>query len=233
MGTISGPGAAGATVSLTGASTATTTADASGNYSFSGLANGSYTVTPSNAGYMFTPSSQTVTINGAHAMNVNFTSAAQTYSISGTISGPGGAGATVNLSGNSTRYDDRRRFRQLQLRRTGERFLHGDTNQWQLHFHACQPKHRNQRRKHLRAQLQLFADGLFRHCKSCLCDWRKYAQRARWTLNGRLRREAQWLRCRSSDTGAAQVPAERDSGGKCDHSHLQGDYQPGGRATPR
>ena len=34
VGTITGPGAAGATVSLTGASTATTTADAQGNYSF-------------------------------------------------------------------------------------------------------------------------------------------------------------------------------------------------------
>ncbi len=102
VGTLTGPGAAGATVSLTGTSTSTTTADASGHYSFSGLANGSYTVTPSNTGYVFTPASQTVTISGAHAMNVNFSSAQQTYSISGTIGGPGAAGATVNLSGAST-----------------------------------------------------------------------------------------------------------------------------------
>src|SRR5271166_642383 len=102
VGTLTGPGAAGATVGLTGASTATTTADGSGNYSFNGLANGSYTVTPSNAGSVFTPASQTLTINGAHAMNVNFASALQTFSISGTISGPGGAGATVNLTGAST-----------------------------------------------------------------------------------------------------------------------------------
>ena len=102
VGTISGPGAAGATVSLTGTSTATTTSDASGNYSFSGLANGTYTVTPSSAGYVFTPGNQSVTISGAHAMNVNFSSVAQTYTISGTISGPGGAGAAVNLSGAST-----------------------------------------------------------------------------------------------------------------------------------
>ena len=102
VGTISGPGGAGATVNLTGASTATTTADGSGNYSFAGLANGAYTVTPSNAGAVFTPTSQAVTINNAHAMNVNFTSVAQTYSISGTISGAGGAGTIVNLTGNST-----------------------------------------------------------------------------------------------------------------------------------
>jgi hypothetical protein len=102
VGTITGPGSAGATVTLTGASTATTTTDASGNYSFNDLANGSYIVTPSNTGYAFTPASQTVTINSAHAMNVTFTAALQTYNISGMIAGPGGAGATVNLTGTST-----------------------------------------------------------------------------------------------------------------------------------
>ncbi len=101
-GTISGPGGAGATVNLTGASTAGTTADASGNYSFTGLSNGSYTVTPSNTGYVFTPASQAATLNGAGLTAVNFTSAPQTYSISGTIGGPGASGATVNLTGAST-----------------------------------------------------------------------------------------------------------------------------------
>ena len=43
-------GGAGATVALSGTSSAQTTADANGNYSFSGLANGSYTVTPSKSG---------------------------------------------------------------------------------------------------------------------------------------------------------------------------------------
>ncbi len=99
-GTIGGPGGAGATVSLTGASTATTTADASGNYSFSGLANGGYSITPSNAGYQFTPATQAVTVSGTDA-TVNFTSAPQTHSLSGTITGTGGAGATVSLTGTS------------------------------------------------------------------------------------------------------------------------------------
>ena len=101
-GTISGAGGNGATVTLSGASNATTTADASGNYSFTNLANGSYTVTPTKAGYTFTPGALNVTVNGANMTGQNFTSAAQTYSLSGTISGPGGNGATVNLTGTST-----------------------------------------------------------------------------------------------------------------------------------
>ena len=101
-GTISGPGGSGATVTLTGVSGATTTADASGNYSFAGLVNGGYTVTPSKVGFVFTPASQAVTVNIADQTTVNFTSAAQTYTLSGTISGAGGSGATVNLTGAAT-----------------------------------------------------------------------------------------------------------------------------------
>ena len=101
-GTISAGGGPGATVNLTGARTAATTADGSGNYSFSGLANGSYTVTPSKSGYSYTPASQAVTVNGVSVTGVNFTSTGQTYGISGTISGSGGPGATVNLTGART-----------------------------------------------------------------------------------------------------------------------------------
>lgn len=93
-------GGAGSTVTLSGASSASTTADASGNYSFTGLANGTYAVTPSKSGYSFSPSSQSVTINGSNATAVNFTATAATYTISGTISG--GSGATVALSGSTT-----------------------------------------------------------------------------------------------------------------------------------
>jgi Carboxypeptidase regulatory-like domain len=60
-------------VALSGAATATTTADASGNYSFAGLAAGSYTLTPSKSGYTFTPASQPVTITNANVASVNFT----------------------------------------------------------------------------------------------------------------------------------------------------------------
>ena len=64
---------AGATVTLTGASSGSTTANGSGNYSFSGLSNGSYTVTPSLAGGVFSPLSQPVTVSGASVTGVNFT----------------------------------------------------------------------------------------------------------------------------------------------------------------
>src|SRR5207245_2879830 len=88
---------------LSGTSSATTTADASGNYSFAGKANGSYTVTPTKAGFTFSPAAQPVTVNGADATAVNFTSAAvPTFSISGTITGAGGNAATVALSGTSS-----------------------------------------------------------------------------------------------------------------------------------
>src|SRR6267378_6544554 len=40
-------GGSGTTVTLSGAASATTTANSSGNYAFSGLANGTYAVTPS------------------------------------------------------------------------------------------------------------------------------------------------------------------------------------------
>jgi hypothetical protein len=95
-------GGNGATVTLGGAASASTTADSSGAFSFSGLANGTYTLTPSRAGYTFSPASQSVTVNGANvASGVNFTATANaTYSISGTISPTaGGSGATVTLSG--------------------------------------------------------------------------------------------------------------------------------------
>ena len=44
---------AGTTVGLSGAATATVTADSSGNYCFSGLANGTYTVIPTQSGDTF------------------------------------------------------------------------------------------------------------------------------------------------------------------------------------
>src|ERR1700740_139199 len=64
---------AGSPVTLSGASNGAVTADASGAYSFTGLANGSYVITPGKAGYAFTPSVQAVTVNGANVTGVNFT----------------------------------------------------------------------------------------------------------------------------------------------------------------
>jgi hypothetical protein len=76
----------GASVSLSGASTASVTADASGNYSFQNMPNGVYTVTPSKAGVIFTPPSQSVTVNGAN-MSANFSGAVlQSISVTPSIS---------------------------------------------------------------------------------------------------------------------------------------------------
>ena len=67
----------GATVTLSGASTGTQTADSSGNYTFTGLAPGNYAITPSKAGFAFNPTSQSVTLSNADVTAVNFTAAAQ------------------------------------------------------------------------------------------------------------------------------------------------------------
>jgi SdrD B-like protein len=65
-------GVAGALVTLSGAASATATADTIGNYQFSGLAAGSYTVTPSLSGYTFAPSSHGEGVTTANILNVGF-----------------------------------------------------------------------------------------------------------------------------------------------------------------
>src|SRR5260370_29443130 len=66
-------GGSGSTLGLSGAANATTTADSLGNYAFPGLPNGTYTIAPNHAGFTFTPSSQSMTVNGANIGGVNFT----------------------------------------------------------------------------------------------------------------------------------------------------------------
>ena len=67
----------GTVLTLSGTPSLMTPANSSGNYSFTGLSNGSYTVTPNLTGATFTPTSQTVTINGADVGNINFLAEAQ------------------------------------------------------------------------------------------------------------------------------------------------------------
>ena len=71
--TSKGAALAGATMTLSGAKSATTSTDSSGNYSFTGLANGSYTVKVTKTGYAFSPSSKTATISGSN-VTLNFNS---------------------------------------------------------------------------------------------------------------------------------------------------------------
>ncbi len=91
-------------MSLSGASTAVTTTDASGNYTFTGLDNGSYAITPDRTGFTFSPVSSPQTISGASISSVNFTSTTVTYSVSGrvTLTGTGLSGVTMTLTGTNT-----------------------------------------------------------------------------------------------------------------------------------
>jgi beta-glucanase (GH16 family) len=76
-GTISpASGGSGSAVNLTGAASATTTADNSGNFSFANLANGSYTLTPSKTGFAFSPPSLPASIAGANISGLNFAASA-------------------------------------------------------------------------------------------------------------------------------------------------------------
>ena len=67
---LNGIGLAGVTVK---AGSKTTTTTSKPMYLLSGLAAGSYTVTPTKAGYTFTPASQAVTITSANQTGINFT----------------------------------------------------------------------------------------------------------------------------------------------------------------
>ena len=78
------------------------TSTTAGAYTFTGVANGSYTVTPTKTGFSFTPVSQAVTVNGANVTVPAFSSAATTFTVSGTISGTGGNAATVRLTTGTT-----------------------------------------------------------------------------------------------------------------------------------
>jgi hypothetical protein len=100
--TSSGAGLQGVTMTLNTGDTATT--DASGNYSFTSLVNGSYTLSPGKTGYIFSPTSSAQTVSGSNITGVAFTATANTaptYSISGTVTSSGTAlpGVTMTLSG--------------------------------------------------------------------------------------------------------------------------------------
>lgn len=75
-GTISGVVLSGIKINLTGVAIASKTTDSSGNYSFTGLISGNYTVIPSLPGYTFSPLSTDITISGASETNINFAATA-------------------------------------------------------------------------------------------------------------------------------------------------------------
>jgi hypothetical protein len=60
-------------IALTPASSQTVAADVNGNFTFTNVSNGTYTVTPTKAGLTFTPAAQSATVNAANLTGVNFT----------------------------------------------------------------------------------------------------------------------------------------------------------------
>lgn len=69
-------GVAGATVAYSGTSSGSVMADGSGNYEIDGLADGDYVITPSKAGYTFSPTSHSETVDGENITGVDFTATA-------------------------------------------------------------------------------------------------------------------------------------------------------------
>src|SRR5882672_4107341 len=85
-GTVTGPWVTGVTISLTGTATLSTTTAVNGTYTFANLAAGSYTITPTLAGYNYTPTPPTIAISSNTVQNFVATPVMTSYSISGKVS---------------------------------------------------------------------------------------------------------------------------------------------------
>jgi uncharacterized delta-60 repeat protein len=85
-------------MTLSGAASATASTDAAGNYTFQGLTNGSYTVTPGKTDYTFSPAGSAQTVNGTNITAVNFITASTpsqldlTFGTGGIVTSDLGAG---------------------------------------------------------------------------------------------------------------------------------------------
>jgi len=71
-GTVTGDVQYGVNITLSGSDSSNTTTDYLGNFSFNGLNNCTYTITPSKAGYIFIPIERSLTISGGNVIGVNF-----------------------------------------------------------------------------------------------------------------------------------------------------------------
>jgi outer membrane protein assembly factor BamB len=94
-----GVGLAGVLMDLSGSGGGTAVTGAGGTYVIQHVLDNGYTLTPTKAGYQFTPQNKYVCVSGADVTGQDFT-AAKTRSISGTVtsSGVGLAGVTVSLA---------------------------------------------------------------------------------------------------------------------------------------
>lgn len=92
--TFKGTGLANVSLVLTGAGSGLTTTDANGNYSFTGVREGSYSITPALTGYLFAPASSIVYVATAN-VNVPDFIASQPGSVSGGTTYPDGSVTTT------------------------------------------------------------------------------------------------------------------------------------------
>src|SRR5205807_4803605 len=92
-------GSAGTTGATVTAGSQGATSDASNNYVISGLANGTYTVTPSKSGCTFSPTSLSVTVAGANVSGNNFTATCSSTTLFSNGFESGTGWATVQVSG--------------------------------------------------------------------------------------------------------------------------------------
>ena len=100
-GTAGGAIQQGVTLMLSGPASSKTTSGADGTFTFEGLSDGSYIVTPRLSGYTFNPSSRKIPVSGENIAGCDFTATKNPgpYSISGIVSGDVQAGITITLSG--------------------------------------------------------------------------------------------------------------------------------------
>lgn len=92
-------------LALKGAATQNTATDTSGNYGFTGLANGKYVVMPVNTLYKFRPASRAIALTGTAVTNQNFTakqSSSPSFTLSGVVSGAVIQNVIVTLNGDNT-----------------------------------------------------------------------------------------------------------------------------------
>ena len=99
----------GATVALSGSQTELTTTDAGGNYAFDAPDGGSYTVTPTALGFLFTPPSANVG-NLASNQTLNFTAARQSFVVTNTNDAGAGSLRQAVTNANATPGHDRVTF---------------------------------------------------------------------------------------------------------------------------
>ncbi len=101
-GKVSGQAIQGVSIVLTGSTNTVTSTDANGNFRFSGLDSGSYSVALGLSGYVFVPASRGILISNTSVTSLVFASIANSgpfYTISGTVSGATSSGVIVSVVG--------------------------------------------------------------------------------------------------------------------------------------